>query len=283
MPDAAEQVFEERGFAGARVDDTAARAGMSKSQIYYHLRGKQAIFDELVQRRIGEIFADKEVALAEQDGNPGSDPAGLADHVRTPTERLLVPRGAFLRIVLPDGLGKTGDGDTLLMRVIRPLLDDSLRRFEELGFPVDRGRAASDIFHFTLVPTIVHVALGGRWARARDVEPGRSGDLHFDSLRILEREFLARVSGTATETGRGAPRGPERSRKRGSHDEARHRGAGSCQGVRAVACPGRAGSDPGCRRGARLPGPERRGEVNHDPLLTGPAAPGRQRGTPVWA
>ena len=192
--DAAEAVFEERGFAGARVDDIAERAGMSKSQIYYHLRGKQAIFDELVRHRIGEILAEKDTVLGEQDGGLGDDPGQIADRVRTLIERVLVPRAAFLRIVLLESLGKPADeGETLLMRVIRPVLGDSLRRFEELGFPVDRDRTASDFFHFAIIPTIVHIALGDRWARALGATPGRADDVYFASLRSLEEAYLRRL------------------------------------------------------------------------------------------
>lgn len=202
--DAAEAVFEERGFAGARVDDIAERAGMSKSQIYYHLRGKQAIFDELVRHRIGEILAEKDAVLGEQDDGLAGDPGQIADRVRTLIERVLVPRAAFLRIVLLESVGETGGEETLLMRVIRPVLDDSLQRFEALGFPVDRERATSDIFHFAIVPTIVHIALGDRWARALGATPGRTDDVYFASLRTLEREYLKRLTATCTKTEKAA-------------------------------------------------------------------------------
>lgn len=192
--DAAEAVFEERGFAGARVDEIAERAGMSKSQIYYHLRGKQAIFDELVRHRIGEILAEKDAVVGEQDGGLAGDPGQIADRVRMLIERVLVPRAAFLRIVLLESVGETGGEETLLMRVIRPVLDDSLRRFEELGFPVDRDRTASDFFHFAIIPTIVHIALGDRWARALGATPGRADDVYFASLRSLEETYLRRLN-----------------------------------------------------------------------------------------
>lgn len=200
--DAAEAVFEERGFAGARVDEIAERAGMSKSQIYYHLRGKQAIFDELVRHRIGEILAEKDAVLGEQDGGLGDDPGEIADRVRTLIERVLVPRAAFLRIVLLESVGETGGEETLLMRVIRPVLDDSLRRFEELGFPVDRDRTASDFFHFAIVPTIVHIALGDRWARALGATPGRADDVYFASLRSLEEAYLRRLDASGRAIGK---------------------------------------------------------------------------------
>lgn len=44
---AAEEIFAEMGFDGARVDDIAKRAGVNKALIYYYFESKDAILDEL--------------------------------------------------------------------------------------------------------------------------------------------------------------------------------------------------------------------------------------------
>jgi TetR/AcrR family transcriptional regulator len=48
--DAAEAEFAERGFAGARVESIAARAGLNKQLISYYFGGKQALYDAIVER-----------------------------------------------------------------------------------------------------------------------------------------------------------------------------------------------------------------------------------------
>src|SRR5947209_13283664 len=48
--DAAEAEFAQRGFAGARVEAIAARAGLNKQLISYYFGGKQALYDAIVQR-----------------------------------------------------------------------------------------------------------------------------------------------------------------------------------------------------------------------------------------
>jgi AcrR family transcriptional regulator len=51
--DAALDVFLEKGFAEARLDDVAARAGVAKGTIYLYVPSKQALFEALVRSGIG--------------------------------------------------------------------------------------------------------------------------------------------------------------------------------------------------------------------------------------
>jgi len=50
--DAALDVFAEKGFADARLDDVAARAGVAKGTLYLYAESKQALFEALVRSGI---------------------------------------------------------------------------------------------------------------------------------------------------------------------------------------------------------------------------------------
>src|SRR6266550_6654530 len=47
--DAALDVFFEKGFAAARLEDIAARAGVSKGTVYLYFSSKEDVFDALVR------------------------------------------------------------------------------------------------------------------------------------------------------------------------------------------------------------------------------------------
>src|SRR6185503_4661309 len=49
---AADQVFSEKGFAAARLDDIAARAGVSKGALYLYFETKQDLFRAVVRETI---------------------------------------------------------------------------------------------------------------------------------------------------------------------------------------------------------------------------------------
>ncbi|MGJ5179214.1 TetR/AcrR family transcriptional regulator [Bradyrhizobium oligotrophicum] len=54
--DAAREVFLERGFDGASIDEIAERAPASKPTIYARYSGKPALFAAIVERSIGELM-----------------------------------------------------------------------------------------------------------------------------------------------------------------------------------------------------------------------------------
>src|SRR5678816_2676989 len=56
--DAALAVFAEKGFAGARMEDIAARAGVTKGTIYLYFESKEAVFKSLVRDSIGTTIDD---------------------------------------------------------------------------------------------------------------------------------------------------------------------------------------------------------------------------------
>ena len=62
--DAAAVVFAEEGFAGARVDDIAARAGVNKAMLYYHVGDKTALYTTVLLRNFDRVRGAIDRALA---------------------------------------------------------------------------------------------------------------------------------------------------------------------------------------------------------------------------
>ncbi len=50
---AAKDVFAEKGFEGARVDEIARRAGVNKATLYYHIGDKEALYAETIHDVVG--------------------------------------------------------------------------------------------------------------------------------------------------------------------------------------------------------------------------------------
>src|SRR5713101_2168853 len=55
--------FAARGFANARLDDVARRAGVAKGTIYLYFRDKETLFQELVRSVISPLIARFEAAV----------------------------------------------------------------------------------------------------------------------------------------------------------------------------------------------------------------------------
>src|SRR6187549_3730549 len=59
---AALEEFSARGFAAARLDDVARRAGVAKGTIYLYFRDKETLFQELVRAELSPMVGTIETA-----------------------------------------------------------------------------------------------------------------------------------------------------------------------------------------------------------------------------
>jgi AcrR family transcriptional regulator len=73
--DAALDVFFEKGFAAARLEDIAARAGVSKGTLYLYFDGKEDIFDALI-RAIPQANVEQARAVAADPSLPADELLG---------------------------------------------------------------------------------------------------------------------------------------------------------------------------------------------------------------
>lgn len=67
--DAALIVFAENGYAGARMDDVAARAGVAKGTLYLYFEDKKALFQGLVHDAADPILGAMEERVASFEGD----------------------------------------------------------------------------------------------------------------------------------------------------------------------------------------------------------------------
>ena len=67
--EAAFDAFAERGFAATRMEDVAARAGVTKGAIYFYFKTKECLFEAMVTHYSQGILADADATLAATHGN----------------------------------------------------------------------------------------------------------------------------------------------------------------------------------------------------------------------
>jgi len=66
---AALDLFVERGFAATRLDDVAARAGVSKGTLYLYFESKEALFKAVIEEAIVPLLAAAEHEIAGYQGD----------------------------------------------------------------------------------------------------------------------------------------------------------------------------------------------------------------------
>lgn len=78
---AAETVFTKNGFDGSSMREIAREAGITLSLASYYFTSKQDLFEQLIERRAGEVVAHRKNLLAEERRAAGDAPI--------PVERLI--------------------------------------------------------------------------------------------------------------------------------------------------------------------------------------------------
>jgi AcrR family transcriptional regulator len=98
--DAALDVFAESGFAPARLEDVAARAGVAKGTIYLYFPSKQALFEALIRTGIAAPIAAAGAEAAAQDLAFEAVVRGLFARMRH--EILATRRREIIRLVIAE-------------------------------------------------------------------------------------------------------------------------------------------------------------------------------------
>jgi TetR/AcrR family transcriptional regulator len=130
--DAASAVFAEHGFAGARVDEIAARARVNKAMLYYHVGDKKALYTAVLLRNFDRVSEALSEALA-----AGGTAACRLEAVIAAITRVVQTYPDHPRIVLREfASGAVTLPDDVLTRmlevvgVVRAVLADGVRAGE---------------------------------------------------------------------------------------------------------------------------------------------------------
>ncbi len=140
--DAARDVFVEKGFAAASVDDIVARAGVARGTFYLYFQDKRAVFEALVDDFLSRISACvKSIDLRE--GTPPPTDQLRANIHRVVTLALSEP--TIVKLALFDATGLDPELDEKLhgyYEALRRLIAESLEMGQALGMVRDGDRRA---------------------------------------------------------------------------------------------------------------------------------------------
>lgn len=115
--DAALALFVEKGFAAARAEDIAARAGASKATLYLYFRSKEDLLKALIAERFGSRIAI--------DAHEGTDVTASQDqlrHVLTTWRSALADchAGGIFKLILTEARNFPGLADFWSHEVVEP-------------------------------------------------------------------------------------------------------------------------------------------------------------------
>ena len=173
--DAATEVFSEKGYHGAAVDDIVKASHTSKGSFYFHFPSKQEIFFSLVDRFIASLAHSSEEAIAQERGALAKVNAALETVFHTFSRHRSL---AKILLVGGVGLGKVFDERLLAIHarfatLIKSHLDEAV---EEGSIPPLNTEIAAYAWLGAVNEVIV------RWLYTNQLEPLEEA---LDALRQL--------------------------------------------------------------------------------------------------
>ena len=98
---AALDVFAENGFAAARLDDVAQKAGVAKGTLYLYFPDKEALFEALLQGLVSPVLERIQALSADQTLPSGAVLGGILTLFQT--EIIGTSRERLLRLIIAEG------------------------------------------------------------------------------------------------------------------------------------------------------------------------------------
>jgi AcrR family transcriptional regulator len=138
--EAALALFVEKGFAGTRLDDVAARAGLSKAAIYLYFEDKTALFQGVVRQAIGSNLMTVESLAKAHQGPVAALIPGLLEFMASRVEDTSM--ASIAKVVIAESRAFPEIGRFYLKEVIGrgiPIFEGLIARGVESGEfrPVD--------------------------------------------------------------------------------------------------------------------------------------------------
>lgn len=178
---AALDVFLQRGFEAARLDEVAQRAGVAKGTLYLYFPSKEALFEALITSLIASPFQAAGEAMLKQDVPAEVMLRGLLNFAKT--EILGTKRKDVARLII-SGAGRFPDLAAFYHREVVGRGMTIVRAIVERG--VERGEFTSDAAarfpQLVVAPVLVAIVWTGLFDRVQRLDTSGLLDAHADLL-----------------------------------------------------------------------------------------------------
>lgn len=183
---AATEVFAEKGYDAAGVDEIAKRANVTKPLIYYYFKGKKTILEELIKRYMRKVIQDKEEYI---------------NSITTVNKEMLYKRlderismfsknNKILKVIAMELLKEKPVGESILS-MVNPMFDMGIVKIEEMGVDVkDKMDLIVTSFFFGTVPVLILMLFGDKFSEFYSIKREELEQRFFSVMKAMYIDYF---------------------------------------------------------------------------------------------
>ncbi|QAA32460.1 hypothetical protein C1I91_12870 [Clostridium manihotivorum] len=158
--DSAIEVFSEKGFDGARVDEIAARAKVNKAMLYYYFNSKEKLFEELIMQYKQDFKDFRETLVKDTYLDEESSLEFLFEELY----KFISNKKDLLRIIIIESIKANSSNDSIFNSIL-PSAEIKVSRLKDKGIEVeDTVNLMLSSFYYMLVPAAAFIIVGDKWS-----------------------------------------------------------------------------------------------------------------------
>lgn len=175
---AALEIFALKGYDGARMDEIAAHAGLPKSLIYYHYKGKAHLLEALIEGYYEKYEEFLNATLGEDEKVELGARAFLRDNRQ------------LTRVVLIESLKENNELPSVF-RFVEGLIQREAQVLGRTSESISKRMLAE--FFLNVIPRAMFSCYGETWARHFQQEPQAVSDQFHEVMTEMHRDYLSKL------------------------------------------------------------------------------------------
>lgn len=183
---AATDVFAEKGYDAAGVDEIAKRADVTKPLIYYYFKGKKTILEEIIKRYLDKVVDEKEQYIK---NIISLDKETLYQRFDEKI-KIFSQNKQVLKIIAMEML-KDNSVDHSILSNIYQLYNLALPKIERLGIDVDDEMdVIMTSFFFGTVPTLIFMLFGDKFSEFYHLDREKADKTFFKTMKSMYIDYF---------------------------------------------------------------------------------------------
>ncbi|MEN6328564.1 MAG: helix-turn-helix domain-containing protein [Syntrophomonas sp.] len=190
--EAAIELFAEKGFDGARVDEIAKRAQVNKALIYYYFESKDKILEELMSVLIKDMIDLKDQLTININVLEPMNDSKVDDFIYQ-AYKFFKKRKLLLNIILSEAL-KGATNKNIFFEMLSLNIADGVGRIKQMNGEITDFEEFNIIaIFFNFIPLLNFISFGEKWAEYNHMDYSFLESKFYQTFKLIYKDYFLKT------------------------------------------------------------------------------------------